>query len=68
MIHRNSVIAKRNGNCFRGFDGYQCNADWNASQNIGQWTGFSCPLDLQKTVFVMDTGGLKDGVDGNPLN
>ncbi len=64
---RNGVIGKRNGNWFRGFDGYQCNADWNASQNIGQWTGFSCPLDLQETVFVMDTGGLRDGVNGNPL-
>ncbi len=43
--HRNGVIGKRNGHWFRGFDGYQCNADWNASQNIGQWLGFSCPLD-----------------------
>ncbi len=84
--HRNGVIGKRNGNWFRGFDGYQCNADWNASQNIGQWPGFSCPLDsrpsrilnprgkreriprLQKTVSVMDADGLKDGVNGSPLN
>ena len=84
--HRNGVIGKRNGNWFRGFDGYQCNADWNASQNIGQWPGFSCPLDsrpsrilnprgkreriprLEKTVFVMDADGLKDGVNGSPLN
>ncbi len=66
--HRNGVIGKRNGHCFRGFDGYQCNSDWNASQNIGQWLGFSCPLDLQKTVLVMDAGGLKDGVNENPLN
>ncbi len=43
--HRNGVIGKRNGHWFRGFDGYQCNSDWNASQNIGQWLGFSCPLD-----------------------
>jgi transposase len=41
--HRNGVIGKRNGDWFRGFDGYRCNADWNASQNIGQWLGFSCP-------------------------
>jgi transposase len=34
--HRNGVIGKRNGGWFRGFDGYRCNADWNASQNIGQ--------------------------------
>ncbi|MGK7962745.1 RNA-guided endonuclease TnpB family protein [Crocosphaera sp.] len=66
--HRNGVIGKRNGHWFRGFDGYQCNSDWNASQNIGQWLGFSCPLDLEKTVSVMDAGGLKDGVNGSPLN
>ncbi len=65
--HRNGVIGKRNGHWFRGFDGYQCNSDWNASQVIGQWLGFSCPLDLEKTVSVMDAGGLKDGVNGSPL-
>ncbi len=66
--HRHGVIGKRNGHWFRGFDGYQCNSDWNASQNIGQWLGFSCPLDLQKTVIVMDADGLEDGVNGSPLN
>ncbi len=66
--HRNGVIGKRNGHFFRGFDGYQCNSDWNASQNIGQWLGFSCPLDLEKTVSVMDADGLKDGVNGSPPN
>ena len=55
--HRNGVIGKRNRHWFRGFDGYNCDADWNASQNIGQWLGFSCPLDLQKAVSVMDTDG-----------
>ncbi|MGK7953650.1 MAG: RNA-guided endonuclease TnpB family protein, partial [Crocosphaera sp.] len=40
----------------------------NASQNIGQWLGFSCPLDLKETVFVMDADGLKDGVNGSPPN
>ena len=65
--HRNGVIGKRNGDWFKGFDGYRCNADWNASQNIGQWLGFSCPLHLQETVNVMlaaDTGG---GVNDSPL-
>lgn len=64
--HRNGVIGKRNGDWFKGFDGYRCNADWNASQNIGQWLGFSCPLNLQKTVAAMamaDTGG---GVNDSP--
>ena len=45
--HRNGVIGKRKGHWFTGFDGYRCNADWNASQNIGRWLGFSCPLDQQ---------------------
>ena len=65
--HRNGVIGKRNGDWFKGFDGYRCNADWNASQNIGQWLGFSCPLHLQEAVNVIlsaDTGG---GVNDSPL-
>jgi IS605 OrfB family transposase len=66
--HRNGVIGKRNCHQFTGFDGYCCNADWNASQNIGQWVGFSCPLSLQKAVAVM---GIADGegrVNDSPLN
>ena len=51
--HRNGVLGVRNDDWFRGYDGYRCNSDWNASQNIGQWLGFSCPLDLQKAVAVM---------------
>jgi len=47
------VIGKRNGDWFKGFDGYRCNADYNAAQNIGQWLGFSCPLDLQNAVAAM---------------
>nr|WP_293102071.1 hypothetical protein [Okeania sp. SIO2F4] len=66
--HRNGVLGKRNRHWFRGFDGYNCDADWNASQNIGQWLGFSCPLDLQKAVSVMDADGLEDGVNESPLN
>ena len=44
--HRHGVIGKRVKHTFTGYDGYRCNADWNASQNIGQWLGFSCPLNL----------------------
>lgn len=51
--NRNGVLGKRNRHWFKGFDGYRCNSDWNASQNIGQWLGFSCPLDLQKVLSVM---------------
>jgi putative transposase len=65
--HRNGVIGKRNGDWFRGFDGYRCHADWNASQNIGQWLGFSCPLDLQKAVSVMGAVDVKGGVNDSPL-
>jgi IS605 OrfB family transposase len=64
--HRNGVIGKRNGDWFRGFDGYRCNADWNASQNIGQWEGFSCPLSLQSAVAAIATTDAKGGVDDSP--
>jgi IS605 OrfB family transposase len=65
--HRNGVIGKREKHQFTGFDGYRCNADWNASQNIGQWLGFACPLELQKIASVMDVNVLGDGVDDSPL-
>ncbi|NMG10453.1 RNA-guided endonuclease TnpB family protein [Brasilonema sp. UFV-L1] len=74
--HRNGVIGKRNRDWFKGFDGYRCNADWNASQNIGQWLGFSCPLDLwryratlryQNAVAAMATVDTEGGVDDSPL-
>jgi IS605 OrfB family transposase len=66
--HRNGVIGKRVKHWFKGFDGYKCNADWNASQNIGQWLGFSCPLGLQTAVAAMAKADARDGVDDNPLN
>lgn len=65
--HRNGVIGKRNGDWFKGFDGYRCNADWNASQNIGQWLGFSCPLDLQKAVSAMGIVDVEGEVNDSPL-
>jgi IS605 OrfB family transposase len=66
--HRNGVIGKRSGDWFKGFDGYRCNADWNASQVIGQWLGFSCPLSLQKAMSVMDMDDTKGGVYDSPPN
>jgi len=65
--HRNGVLGKRNGDWFKGFDGYRCNSDWNASQNIGQWLGFSCPLSLQSAVSAMDTVDAKGAVNDSPL-
>jgi IS605 OrfB family transposase len=65
--HRNGVLGKRNGDWFKGFDGYRCNADWNASQNIGQWVGFLCPLRLQSAVYAMDTADAKGGINDSPL-
>jgi len=65
--HRNGVIGKRKGNWFKGFDGYRANADWNASQVIGKWLGFSCPLGLQKVVAVMVAADAVGEVDDNPL-
>ncbi|BAY44366.1 transposase, IS605 OrfB family protein [Scytonema sp. HK-05] len=65
--YRNGVIGKRNGDWFKGFDGYRCNADWNASQNIGQWVGFSCPLSLQDAVTAMVAVDTEGGVDDSPL-
>ena len=64
--HRNGVIGRRVKHTFTGFDGYTCNADWNASQNIGQWLGFSCPVNLQKAVSVMDTVDFQVGVNDSP--
>ncbi len=49
--HRNGVIGQRNGNWFRGFDGYHCDADWNASQNIGQWLSFSSKIWVETPSF-----------------
>lgn len=65
--HRNGVIGKRVKHQFKGFDGYRCHADWNASQNIGQWLGMKCPLDLQKAVSAMDMVDLAGGVNDSPL-
>lgn len=63
---RNGVIGKRNGDWFRGFDGYRCNADWNAAQNIGQWCGFSCPLSLQSAVAAMVMADSEGAVNDSP--
>lgn len=64
--HRNGVIGKRNGDWFKGFDGYRCHADWNASQNIGQWISFSCPLNLQSAVAAMVMADAKGWVNDSP--
>lgn len=65
--HRNGVLGKRNGVWFKGFDGYRCHSDWNASQVIGQWLGFSCPLDLQSAISAMGMADIGDAVNDSPL-
>ena len=65
--HRNGVLGVRNGDWFKGFDKYRCNADWNAAQNIGQWLGFSCPLSLQKAVSAMGMVDVEGEVNDSPL-
>lgn len=44
---KTGVIGKRNRHDFydKTID-YHCNADFNASQNIGQWVGLNCSLNL----------------------
>lgn len=37
-----------------------------AARNIGQWIGFSCSLDLQKTVSAMGTVDAESGVNDSP--
>ncbi|MEH2126642.1 transposase [Nostoc sp.] len=64
--HRNGVLGVRNGNWFRGYDGYRCNADFNAARNVGQWIGFSCPLGLKETVFTMGAVDPEGGVNDSP--
>lgn len=66
--NRNGVLGKRSGHWFTGSDGYRVNADINAAWNIGQWIGFSSPLDLQNAVAAMATVGSGVGVNGSPLN
>ncbi len=64
--HRNGVLGVRNGNWFRGYDGYRCNADFNAARNVGQWVGFSCSLGLQESVSAMGTVDAEGGVNDSP--
>ena len=44
--HRNGVIGKRNGDWFRGFDGYRCHADWNASLSYWSMAWFFMPWSI----------------------
>ena len=64
----NGVIGKRNGHWFECTSGIKLNSDINAARNLAIWDYRSCPIDFQKTVSVMDTDNLLDGVIGNPPN
>lgn len=65
------VIGKRQKHSFRCVNP-NCtshhNADWGASQNIGQWDGFSCSTDFQKTLAVMVEANESNGVHDAPPN
>lgn len=65
------VLGKRNRHQFRCVNPEcraQSNSDWNASQNIGQYDGFACRLELKGGKLVMGLPVLDDGVSDNPLN
>lgn len=60
------TIGNRHGHDFNCPHGHYHNSDLNAARNIAQWQGFSCNLDLQKVVSVIDTADSDCGVFGNP--
>ena len=64
----NGVIGKRNGHWFKCTSGKTLNSDFNAARNLAIWDYRSCPVDFQKSVSVIDTDNLLNGVIGNPLN
>jgi putative transposase len=48
--------------------GAKYSSDWNASQNIGQWDGFACSLELKDGALVMSSPVLGNGVYDSPPN
>ena len=62
-------IGKRNKHSFScPRCSYHVHADWNASQNIGHWLGFSCSLVLQQGSSVMGASVQGSGVNDTPPN
>ena len=64
----NGVIGKRDGHWFHCTSGAKLNSDFNAARNLALWDYRSCPIDSRKTVSVINTNNLLDGVVGNPPN
>lgn len=62
------TIGDRKKHHFNCPNGHYHNADLNASRNLAQWEGFSCPLDLKRDATAMVSSGLKDGLLGTTLN
>lgn len=48
--------------------GYRGHSDHNASRNIGNWVGLSCPIELQKLSTAMVEGVQLGGVNDTPLS
>jgi hypothetical protein len=64
----NGVIGKRDGNWFKCTSGAIFQSDFNSGRNLAIWDYRFCPVDFQKSVFVIDTDNILDGVIGSPLN
>ena len=48
--------------------GYRGHSDHNASRNIGNWVGLSCPIELQELLTAMVEGVQLGGVNDTPLS
>lgn len=62
------TLGYRKGHHFNCPNEHYHNADLNASRNLAQWDGFSCPLNLKKSASVMDSDDLMDGLLGTAPN
>lgn len=61
-------LGDRKGHHFNCPNGHYHNADLNASRNLAQWDGFSCQLNLEKGMSVIDISDSIDAVLDTPLN
>ena len=62
------TLGKRHRHDFNCPNNHYQNADLNAARNLAQWDGFSCLLELEKTMSAMDLDALEDGLLGTAPN